>query len=117
VQLRLTLTVAVAAGDRGARQVVAEGTVENAGAETVTLDLVELASPSLALEVVDARGVPARMPPPPTPGRPEHARLEPGARRSVVYRDFIPSAATTGTYRVRMRYRDARSEWHDVTLG
>ena len=116
MQLRLTLTVVVARSDRGTREIVAEGSVQNAGAEAATLDLVELASPSLALEIVDARDVPVRMPPPSTPGRPELVMLEPGARRSVVYRDFMPSTTASGRYRVRMRYRDARSAWQEVTL-
>jgi hypothetical protein len=108
VQLQLTLSVATAADD-----VVAEGLVVNAGTQPVTLDLVELNSASLALEIADAIGAPVRMVPPPTPGRPEAIVLQPGERRTTVFRAFMPPGAPRGRYRVRFRYRDARSEWSE----
>jgi hypothetical protein len=112
VQLQLTLKVVPIAHEQAtASAIVAEGVVANAGTESVALDLVELGSPSLALEIVDENGAPLRMPPPPTPGRPEPIVLEPGMQRSVVFRAFVPPTARPGRYRIRMRYRDARSDW------
>jgi hypothetical protein len=112
VQLHLTLVVTSAKGESRSRSaIVAEASVDNAGSQPITIDLVEFGSPSLALEILDGRGEVLAMPPPPTPGRPEPVRLEPGARRSVVFRAFVPEAARAGTYRVRVRYRDARSTW------
>jgi hypothetical protein len=112
LQLHLTLTVAaLKRGERAAGDIVAEGVVVNTGTEPVALDLVELGSPSLALEIVDDNGAPVRMPPPPTPGRQELVVLQPGERRSVVFRAFMPPATRPGRYRARLRYRDAVSEW------
>ena len=108
MQLQLTLQVAPAADD-----LVAEGLVVNTGTEPVTLDLVELASPSLALEIVDANGAPVRMLPPPTPGRTESIVLKPGERRTTVFRAFMPPGARPGWYRMRFRYRSAWSEWQE----
>jgi hypothetical protein len=96
---------------------MAEGTVVNTGAEPVAVDLVELTSASLALELVDGRGAPVRMPPPPTPGRPEPVVLAPGERRTVAFRAFVPADAPPGRYRARLRYRDARSDWVELQIA
>jgi hypothetical protein len=94
----------------------AEGVLVNTGAEPVEVDLVELTSPSLALEVVDDKGRPVLMPPPPTPGRPELIVVAPGGRRPVTFRAFVPPSAPPGRYRVRFRYGDARSGWADLRI-
>jgi hypothetical protein len=117
VQLDLTLTVAAAMGGRqAAGDLVAEGVVVNTGTSPLEIDLVELASPSLALEVLDGSGAPVRMPPPPTPGRPELIVLAPGMRRSVAFRAFLTPATPPGRYRIRLRYRDARSPWSEFEI-
>jgi hypothetical protein len=99
-----------------AEHTAAEGVLVNTGSEPMEVDLVELTSPSLALEVVDDTGRPVPMPPPPTPGRPEMVVVTPGGRRSVPFRAFVPASAPPGRYRVRFRYADARSSWVDVTI-
>lgn len=100
-----------ATGATRAEDAAAEGVLVNTGPEPVEVDLVELTSSSLALEVVDDRGRPVLMPPPPTPGRPEMVVVAPGGRRSVSFRAFVPASAPPGRYRVRLRYGDARSGW------
>jgi hypothetical protein len=114
--LELALTRA-AAGATRAEDTAAEGVLVNAGTEPVEVDLVELTSPSLALEVVDDGGRPVPMPPPPTPGRPEMVLLAPSGRRSVAFRAFVPPSAPPGHYRVRLRYGEARSGWIDLEIG
>ena len=83
----------------------------------MTLDLVELTSPSLALEIVDERGRPLLMLPPPTPGRPDLIVLSPGARRTIPFLAFLPPSAQPGRYRVRFRCGLARSEWVDLEIA
>ena len=100
-----------------AEDTAAEGVLVNTGTEPVEVDLVELTSPSLALEVVDDKGRPVLMPPPPTPGRPEMVVVAPGGRRSVAFRAFVPPSAPPGRYRVRLRYGDARSGWVDLKIA
>jgi len=118
VQARLELVLA-----RGAAVAVraedtsAEGAFVNTGGEPLNVDLVELSSPSLALEIVDERGRTLAMLPPPTPGRPEIVTVAPGERRSVPFRAFVPTFTPAGRYRVRLRYRDLRSGWLDLTLS
>jgi len=87
--LELALTAAATVAMR-AEDTAAEGVLVNTGTEPAEVDLVELTSPSLALEVVDDQGRPVLMPPPPTPGRPEMVVLAPGGRRSVPFRAFVP---------------------------
>jgi hypothetical protein len=112
VQLQLTLRISTIEGEpRAAAAVMAEGALINTGPQPITVDLVEIGSASLALEIVDDGGSPVPMPPPPTPGRSELAVVEPGARRTVVFRSFVPPGARAGRYRARLRYRDARSPW------
>jgi len=118
VPLVLELALAAAAtGVMRAEDTAAEGVLINTGTELVEVDLVELTSPSLALEVVDDKGRPVLMPPPPTPGRPEFVVVAPGGRRSVPFRAFVPPSVPPGRYRVRLRYGDARSGWIDLTIG
>lgn len=100
-----------------AEDTAAEGVLVNTGPEPAEVDLVELTSPSLALEVVDDKGRPVLMPPPPTPGRPEMVVVAPGGRRSVAFRAFVPPSAPPGRYRVRLRYGDARSGWVDLKIA
>jgi len=114
--LELALT-GPATGPTRAEDTVAEGVLVNTGAEPVEVDLVELSSPSLALEVIDAGGRPVLMPPPPTPGRPEMVTVTPGGRRLVPFRAFVPSSAAPGRYRVRLRYGEARSRWVDLEVA
>ena len=94
----------------------ATGVLVNAGRESVEVDLVQLTSPSLALEVVDDRGEPVHMPPPPTPGRPDVVVLAPGERRLVEFRAFLSAWTPPGRYGVRLRYGDAASDrvWLEV---
>lgn len=114
--LELALTAAAAVAMR-AEDTAAEGVLVNTGPEPAEVDLVELTSPSLALEVVDDKGRPVLMPPPPTPGRPEMVVVAPGGRRSVPFRAFVPPSAPPGRYRVRLRYGDARSGWVDLKIA
>lgn len=116
LRLELSLTPAVTEAVR-AEDASAEGVLVNAGAEPVEVDLVELASPSLAIELVDDRGRPVPMLPPPTPGRPEMVVVAPGGRHSVPFRAFVPPSALPGRYRARLRYRDARSNWIHLTIA
>jgi len=115
MQLHLELTV-TAAEARAAGDIDAEGVVVNTGSEPVELDLVELASPSLALEIVDADGNSLPMLPPPTPGRPNLMVMAPGDRRSIRFRAFAPLTERPGKYRVRFRYRDAKSDWVEFAI-
>lgn len=116
--LLLELALArTATGATRAEDAAAEGVLVNTGPDPVEVDLVELASPSLALEVVDDKGRPVLMPPPPTPGRPEMVTVVPGGRRSVSFRAFVPSSAPPGRYRVRFRYGEARSPWVDLEVA
>ena len=69
------------------------------------------------LEIVRDNGEPVRMPPPPTPGRPNIIMMAPGQRRSVLFRAFVSAPAPSGLYRVRLRYRDARSEWVELEIA
>lgn len=114
--LELALTAAAPVATR-AEDTAAEGVLVNTGTGPVEVDLVELTSPSLALEVVDDKGRPVLMPPPPTPGRPEMVVVAPGGRRSVPFRAFVPPSAPPGRYRVRFRYGDARSGWVDLKIA
>ena len=114
--LELALTAAATVAVR-AEDTAAEGVLVNTGPEPAEVDLVELTSPSLALEVVDDQGRPVLMPPPPTPGRPEMVVVAPGGRRSVPFRAFVPPSAPPGRYRVRLRYGDARSGWVDLKIA
>ena len=100
-----------------AEDTAAEGVLVNTGPEPVEVDLVELTSPSLALEVVDDQGRPVLMLPPPTPGRPEMVVVAPGGRRAIPFRAFVPPSAPPGRYRVRLRYGDARSGWVDLKIA
>jgi hypothetical protein len=106
-----------ATGATRAEDTAAEGVLVNTGTEPVEVDLVEVTSPSLALEVVDDKGRPVPMPPPPTPGRPEMITVAPGGRRSVPFRAFVPSSAPPGRYRVRLRYGEARSGWINLEIA
>ena len=116
--LLLELALArTATGATRAEDTAAEGALVNTGTEPLEVDLVELTSPSLALDVIDDKGRPVLMPPPPTPGRPEVILLAPGGRRSVPFRAFIPLSAPPGHYRVRLRYGEARSGWVDLEIG
>jgi len=114
--LELVLT-GTATGPTRVEDVAAEGVLVNTGSEPVEVDLVELSSPSLALEVVDESGRLVPMPPPPTPGRPDIVAVRPGGRRTVPFRAFIPLTAPPGRYHVRLRYREERSRWVDVEVA
>jgi len=107
----------MSSGATRAEDEVAEGVVVNTGSEPIDVDLVELTSPSLALEIIDAAGAPLPMLPPPTPGRPNVVSIAPGERRTVPFRAFVPPATPPGRYRMRFRYRDARSDWIDLIIG
>jgi hypothetical protein len=100
-----------------AEEAAAEGVVVNAGSEPEEVDLVVISSPSLALEIVDERGTPLRMLPPPTPGRAETIVLAPGERRTIPFHGFLPPSVARGRYRVRLRYGAARSEWIAIAIG
>jgi len=100
-----------------AEETAAQGVVINTGAEAVTVDLVELTAPSLALDVIDERGQLLRMLPPPTPGRPDAVVLAPGERRPVRFDGFLPAHTPPGRYRVRFHYGDVQSEWIEVEIG
>ena len=100
-----------------AEDTAAEGALVNMGTEPVEVDLVELTSPSLALEIVDDRGRLLHMLPPPTPGRPEMVVVAPSGKRSVLFRAFVPPSVPPGHYQVRFRYRDARSGWVDLEIS
>jgi hypothetical protein len=107
----------MASGAVRAEDAQAEGVVVNTGSEPIEVDLVELSSPSLALEIVDDAGAALRMLPPPTPGRPDVISIAPRERRTVPFRAFVPPSAPPGRYRVRFRYRDARSDWVDLVIA
>jgi hypothetical protein len=116
VQLALELTPPVSIVAR-AEETAAQGVVVNTGAESVTVDLVELTAPSLALEVVDERGRPLPMLPPPMPGRPDAVVLAPGERRAVRFDGFLPARTPPGRYRVRFRHGPAQSGWIEVEVS
>jgi hypothetical protein len=116
VHIALELTPAASIVAR-AEETAAQGVVVNTGAEPVTVDLVELSAPSLALEVVDERGRPLRMLPPPMPGHPDAVVLAPGERRAVRFDAFLPARTPPGRYRVRFRYGRAQSGWIEVEIG
>lgn len=116
VRLELVLARGATAAVR-AEDTAAEGVLVNTDAEPLDVDLVELSSPSLALEFIDEGGRTMPMLPPPTPGRPEIVTVAPGERRSIPFRAFVPAFAPPGHYRLRFRYRDARSDWVELTLS
>jgi len=116
VQLHLALAVDAPAPRAPAGEWNAEGTIVNTSGASIAIDWIELASPSLALELVDDDGTPVQMLPPPTPGRPEAVVLQPGERRWVRFTGFVPTSARTGRYRVRWHYRDAHSDWAEFEL-
>lgn len=90
---------------RRREEIVAQGTLVNAGKEAITLNLAPLSAPSLALEIVDAAGSPLRLPPPPVPGaETQTARIAPGQSYTVEYPGFVPQWTPEGTYRARLRY-------------
>jgi hypothetical protein len=115
-RLALALT-GIASGATRSEDVAADGVVSNTGTEPIDVDLVELSSPSLALEIVDESGTPVRMLSPPTPGRPRVVAIAPGERRTVPFRAFVPPSTPPGRYRVRFRYRDARSDWVGLVIA
>ena len=88
-----------------------------------TVNESAVASPSLALEILDATGAPVHLPPPPIPPeRPVLSRLDPGQHRTVDFNGFLPSWTEAGDYRVRCRYLlgsgDAVvSEWVGLRVG
>jgi hypothetical protein len=83
---------------------VAEAVLRNDEARTLDLNLAPLASPSLALEVVDAQGAPVLLPPPGVPGgAAERATVRAGGTHSLDYPGFIPSWIDPGRYRARVR--------------
>ena len=84
---------------------VAVGTLVNAGAEPITLNLDPLSAPSLALEIVEALGPPVLLPPPPVPGgEVRTVELAPGQGYTVRFAGFVPQWVPVGTYRARLRY-------------
>jgi hypothetical protein len=93
----------------------AHGTLVNRGGNAVTISLEPLASPSLAVEIVDAEGSPVLLPPPPVPGgEPRRAVLRPDGRYSVEFAGFVPQWTPPGTYRARLRYvvgESGQEEW------
>ena len=79
-------------------------------------------SPSLALEIVDERGEPVLLPPPPVPGAaPEPVRLAPGEEYRARLSTFLPAWTAPGIYRARLRYRPdgeaTVSDWAEFELA
>jgi hypothetical protein len=95
----------------------------NQGSEAVIINLAPVESPSLALEIVDASGAPALLPPPPVPrSSATRIRLAPGERHTLEYRGFVPPWFAPGSYRVRFRYKyrpttSERDEWTGELLS
>lgn len=97
----------------------------NDGDVSVTFLPMQVESPSLAMEILDSKGCPVRLPPPPIPdpsARP--IELAPGAIHQVDYPSFLPSWTEPGQYRVRARFVVAGqepgaavlSDWIDITV-
>ena len=108
--LRASLTITPARAVRPEEfrarcEIVSEGDVAG------DINLAPLSSPSLALEIVDERGQPVRLPPPPVP-RPETpvARLAPGDSRVAEFSGFLPGWTPPGRYRARCRYIPGRGQ-------
>jgi hypothetical protein len=101
---------------------VAVCTLTNIGDEGITLNVAPLASPSLALEIMDAAGAPVFLPPPPVPpADPPMDRLEPGRGAAAEFAGFLPGWIDAGTYRARFRYvagpaEPIVSDWVGFTL-
>lgn len=77
----------------------------NAGAEPLVVNLAPLASPSLALEIIDYNGVPVGLPPPPVPGMlPRLIHMTPGEVHTLEFSGFVPQWLPSGSYRVRLSY-------------
>ena len=79
-------------------------------------------SPSLALEIVDERGEPVLLPPPPVPsGSVDVVQLEPGGELSARMPTFLPGWTAPGGYRARLRYRpdgeETVSDWVEFELA
>ena len=90
---------------------VANAAVVNTGSAPRDIDLIQLSSPSLALEITDASGKRVPLPPPPTPvaSRSTTIALRPGERKVVTLRAFLPLGTPRGRYNVRLRYGEAAS--------
>lgn len=103
----------------------------NNGDDALIVNLGPLASPSLALELVDTKGNPAYLPPPPVPGlAATRITLAPGQQHVLEYRGFVPQWFAPGSYRVRLRYTNRPltpepkewtgqlfSDWFEFTIG
>lgn len=115
------LEVAGVAG--GAVQGSGRVTVRNETAQQITFRPVQLESPSLAYEVVDAAGRPVPLPPPPVP--------DPGADPATVdareswateHPAILPDETQPGRYRVRARVfllgvpEPIYSDWSDLEI-
>lgn len=95
--------------------------VRNGSTEPVAFTPIQLVSPSLAYEVVDAEDRPVPMPPPPVPDpSAEPVVLPPGESWETVHVLVVPPDAPPGRYRIRARVflrgapEPAFSDWHDV---
>ena len=103
----------------------------NRSSEMLIVNLAPLTSPSLALDIVDARGDTAPLPPPPVPGLPQtRIQLGSGERHVIEFNGFVPQWFAPGHYRVRLHYTNQPptpepnewtgqvfSDWYDFTIS
>ena len=100
----------------------AVGVLANEGEAPIEVRPALIESPSLALEIVDERGEPVLLPPPPVPGgATDVARLEQGEELSARIPTFLPAWTAPGAYQARLRYRpdgeETVSEWVEFELA
>jgi len=90
---------------RPREEFVAVGILVNTGTESVVLNLAPLTVASLALEIVDAKGAPVLLTPPPVPDSAVRTvEIAPGKSHTVRFEGFVPQWIPIGAYRVRLRY-------------
>ncbi len=98
-------------------EIIGRASFANRGRQGVELMSLLVESPSLALEVVADSGEPVPLPPPPVPDPAAlPAVLRPGQVLDAEYPGFLPAWTPPGSYRVRARLHDARSQWVGVTV-
>jgi hypothetical protein len=96
--------------------------LENVGERAVVISLTALSSPSLALEILNARGERLLLPPPGVPaGVHSTEELATGGVREIELGGFLPSWTEPGEYRARLRYvagagSAVHSEWVEFVL-